>query len=414
MLATRSTSRIVAHERPDLIEVGSAWFAPWLVHLATRRVDLPAVWFYHSNFPRVIAPWPERAGPVPARAGRVRLALRPAAGPHGPCDARAVRLRRPASSSGRAWSGSCASGWAWTSIDSIPRRRRRGGDAPARTACPTARSPSTWAAWRAEKEVDLLLAAWPEVRAPHRRPPRAGGRWPRAPPAAAACRAASGTAGCPFQRDRDRLADLLAAVDLAVAPCSHRDLRPLGAGGARQRHAAPVRRSRRGGRDGGPLGRRRDVRLGRRRRPGRGCRPAPAGRPRRRSAPPAAATPRRTTAGTRCSTASSTSIAESWRREPARLDPRRHPGARETGVAAPVGALRRRGACGRRCSSSPTGTASGRWSRIPASSPGSAPRAAEGAEIVLHGERHDEVGLPRAAGATPCAPGAAPRAKASS
>src|SRR5262249_16354555 len=44
MLATRSTSRIVAHERPDLIEVGSAWFAPWLVHLATRRVDLPVAW----------------------------------------------------------------------------------------------------------------------------------------------------------------------------------------------------------------------------------------------------------------------------------------------------------------------------------------------------------------------------------
>ena len=63
MLATRSTSRIVAHERPDLIEVGSTWFAPWLVHLATRRVDVPAVWFYHSNFPRVIAPWPETRGP---------------------------------------------------------------------------------------------------------------------------------------------------------------------------------------------------------------------------------------------------------------------------------------------------------------------------------------------------------------
>ena len=34
------------------------------MHLATRRVDVPAVWFYHSNFPRVIAPWPETAGRV--------------------------------------------------------------------------------------------------------------------------------------------------------------------------------------------------------------------------------------------------------------------------------------------------------------------------------------------------------------
>jgi alpha-1,6-mannosyltransferase len=62
MLATESTSRIVAHERPDLIEVGSAWCAPWLIRLATRRLDVPTVWFYHSNFPRIIAPRPESAG----------------------------------------------------------------------------------------------------------------------------------------------------------------------------------------------------------------------------------------------------------------------------------------------------------------------------------------------------------------
>ena len=74
MLATRSSSRIVAHERPDLIEVGSTWFAPWLVHLATRRIDLPVVWFYHSNFPRVIAPWPERAGRI--RRGAAEFAWR--------------------------------------------------------------------------------------------------------------------------------------------------------------------------------------------------------------------------------------------------------------------------------------------------------------------------------------------------
>src|SRR6185503_4136295 len=62
MLATESTSRIVAHERPDLIEVGSAWCAPWLIRLATRRIDVPTIWFYHSNFPRIIAPRPRSAG----------------------------------------------------------------------------------------------------------------------------------------------------------------------------------------------------------------------------------------------------------------------------------------------------------------------------------------------------------------
>ena len=77
MLATRSSSRIVAHERPDLIEVGSTWFAPWLVHLATRRIDLPVVWFYHSNFPRIVAPWPERAKGCRPAAGRKSRATFP-------------------------------------------------------------------------------------------------------------------------------------------------------------------------------------------------------------------------------------------------------------------------------------------------------------------------------------------------
>lgn len=56
MLATRSTSRIVAHERPDVIEVGSSYFAPWLIFRARRRYQAPAVWFYHANLPRLVAP----------------------------------------------------------------------------------------------------------------------------------------------------------------------------------------------------------------------------------------------------------------------------------------------------------------------------------------------------------------------
>ncbi len=71
MLATRSTSRIVAHERPNLIEVGSAWFAPWLVHLATRQFSVPAVWYYHSNFPRLLAPHQPGVGSLRRAASEV-------------------------------------------------------------------------------------------------------------------------------------------------------------------------------------------------------------------------------------------------------------------------------------------------------------------------------------------------------
>ncbi len=56
MLATRSSRRIVEHERPDVIEVGSIGLAPWVVRHATRRDEVPLVGFYHSHLPRQLAP----------------------------------------------------------------------------------------------------------------------------------------------------------------------------------------------------------------------------------------------------------------------------------------------------------------------------------------------------------------------
>jgi hypothetical protein len=61
MLATRTNRRIALHERPDVIEVGSPGFVPWIVRLAARGLDIPAIAFYHSNFPRVFSPFPERS-----------------------------------------------------------------------------------------------------------------------------------------------------------------------------------------------------------------------------------------------------------------------------------------------------------------------------------------------------------------
>ena len=61
MLATRSPRRIIEHERPEVIEIGSPFTVPWIVNYATRRLDIPLVYFYHSNFPRIMCPFPERA-----------------------------------------------------------------------------------------------------------------------------------------------------------------------------------------------------------------------------------------------------------------------------------------------------------------------------------------------------------------
>ncbi|MBL0937389.1 MAG: glycosyltransferase [Gemmatimonadaceae bacterium] len=62
MLATRSITRIVQHERPDLIEIGSPFIVPWIVRHATRALDVPLVCFHHTNLPHYFAPersrWP--------------------------------------------------------------------------------------------------------------------------------------------------------------------------------------------------------------------------------------------------------------------------------------------------------------------------------------------------------------------
>jgi alpha-1,6-mannosyltransferase len=51
MLAVRSSRRIVAHEHPDLIEVGSPGLVPWLMRHPAAAMGIPLVHFYHSDYP---------------------------------------------------------------------------------------------------------------------------------------------------------------------------------------------------------------------------------------------------------------------------------------------------------------------------------------------------------------------------
>ena len=62
MLATHSIAKIVRHERPDIIEVGSPFIVPWIMRRATRDLDIPMICFYHSNLPRMFAPRDGRNG----------------------------------------------------------------------------------------------------------------------------------------------------------------------------------------------------------------------------------------------------------------------------------------------------------------------------------------------------------------
>ena len=218
MLATQSTSRIVAHERPDLIEVGSAWCAPWLIHLATRRLDVPAVWFYHSNFPRVIAPWPAQASRIRRSASRfawsyVRRLSRLVQATLAPSDFVAGELAREGVERVQRVS-------LGVDLDRFhPRRRSYSGETRRMYGLPEGPLALFVGRIAREKELDLLLKSWPEVQrrtgtrlvlvgdGPSRR------RLQRQP-------GSDRFVWLPFEADRERLADLMAAVDLYVAPCS--------------------------------------------------------------------------------------------------------------------------------------------------------------------------------------------------
>ena len=218
MLATRSTSRIVAHERPDLIEVGSAWFAPWLVHLATRQFDVPAVWYYHSNFPRVIAP--RRPG-----VGRLRRGASAVAWSY---VRRLGRLVRATLAPSRTVMRELEEAGV-ENVIRVPLGVDLDLFHPSRRAAATAtrryyglpEGPLGLYVGRlaGEKEVDLLLEGWPEVER------RTGARLVLVGdgPARASLRRMPGgerAIWLPFERDRDRLADLYAAVSCCIAPGS--------------------------------------------------------------------------------------------------------------------------------------------------------------------------------------------------
>jgi alpha-1,6-mannosyltransferase len=216
MLATRSTSRIVAHEQPHLIEVGSAWCAPWLVHLARRQLRVPAVWFYHSNFPRILAPrprsaaWPRRA----ASALAWRYVRRLSAMVHttiAPSETVVRELR-----SAGVENAVCVP--LGVDLDRFhPSRRAYALETRQRFGLPAGQLAMYVGRLAGEKDLDILLAAWLRVER------RTGARLILVGDGPARRTLRRGLGGdrviwLPYQRDREQLADLYAAIDLYVAP----------------------------------------------------------------------------------------------------------------------------------------------------------------------------------------------------
>ena len=215
ILSTAKPKRIIEHESPDLIEVGSHLLVPWITRIANRRARVPLVWFYHGHLPRLIAPDHRRSlvqrGLERAAWSYVRRLAEGCRGVlvasrHVADELRAEGVRNVEQ---------VPLGVDLEHFD--PRRRVRGAYLKSRLGIPEGRVALFAGRYAREKRLDLVLDAWPEIER------RAGirlvlvGDGPREREYRRHPYAARVT-WLPFERDREVFADLLAAVDLYVAP----------------------------------------------------------------------------------------------------------------------------------------------------------------------------------------------------
>jgi alpha-1,6-mannosyltransferase len=220
MLATRSNRRIAMHERPSIIEVGSPGLVPWIVRLAARGLDIPVVAFYHSNFPRVFSPWPERAPWI--KRTMHDLAWR-----------YARRIDRHFAHT-IVCSDFVGDDLRRAGIDRVtkiplgvdleryhPSRRAKREEVRARHNLHDGFVAGFVGRFAPEKELDVLVDGW---RAVHKQTGAVLALIGDGP-ARRALEAQAGGAPwlrfLPYEKDRDRLADLLASVDIFAAPSSN-------------------------------------------------------------------------------------------------------------------------------------------------------------------------------------------------
>lgn len=219
MLATRSTRRVVEHETPDVIEVGSPGLVPWLMRFATRRLDTPLVYFYHSNFPRLFAPFPERASP--ARRALYHAAWRYARRMDAMFD---VTIAASDFSVAELNAGG---------IDRVvrvplgvdlahfrPSRRDARGEVRRRAGLPEGPLAMFVGRFAKEKDLDVLVRAWGAVERTTDCTLAIVGDGPMRPRLEALAVGRRRVRFVPFQSSRDALADLVAAADLFIAPSS--------------------------------------------------------------------------------------------------------------------------------------------------------------------------------------------------
>jgi alpha-1,6-mannosyltransferase len=216
LLATRTTRRIIEHERPDLIEVGSPWLVPWVTRRANRGLLAPMAWFYHTHFPGIIAP--AIASTSSARRATAQVAWK--------------YVRRLASIFRGVLVASDTMGRALEreGVERVhrvelgvdlerfhPVRRGNATEVRRRLGLPDAPLVLYLGRFAGEKQIDTALRAWHEVE-------RRTGAWlvlvGQGPREARLRAMAEGlqVRWVPYLSDRNQVADLLATADLYLAP----------------------------------------------------------------------------------------------------------------------------------------------------------------------------------------------------
>jgi alpha-1,6-mannosyltransferase len=208
--------RILRHERPDLVEIGSPFAVPWLVRRAVRGYPVPLVWFFHGNVPRLISQQPGRDGAIRSmghalawkyvrRVSRMMRATLVASD----------FVRRDLEREGVANAVRVPLGVDLQLFH--PARRNAAAATRARAGLPAGVIAMYCGRFAREKHLDVLIEGWREVER------RTGARLVLVGdgPSAAYFRRLPGAdrvIWLPFERDRTRLADLFTAADLYVAP----------------------------------------------------------------------------------------------------------------------------------------------------------------------------------------------------
>lgn len=220
MLATGANRRIAVHEKPDVIEVGSPGFVPWIVRLAARGLDIPVVAFYHSNFPRVFSPWPERS--TGFRRGMHDLAWRYARVIDRHFAHTIVCSEFVANDLRRAGIDRLTRIPLGVDLDHFnPRRRAARAEVRKRYGLSDGPLAAFIGRFAPEKELAVLLRAWPEVYRRSGAMLALVGDGPMRPQLIDQAGGAPWARFLPYEANSEHLADLYAAADLFVAPSSN-------------------------------------------------------------------------------------------------------------------------------------------------------------------------------------------------